>query len=111
MEDNNEAILEPELPIVDPHHHLWDRFDALLAMLPQVEHGFVDIIRQTPRYLFEQLLADLGSGHDVRGTVYLECGAMYRMDAPPQLQSVGEVEFVSGVAAMSASGNYGPVRA
>jgi len=64
-----------------------------------------------PRYLFDELLADLRSSHDIRATVYMECGAMYRADAPPELQCVGETEFVNGVAAMSASGIYGPVRA
>jgi predicted TIM-barrel fold metal-dependent hydrolase len=105
-----EPILEPELPIVDPHHHLWDRLTDLLAMLPPSDHGFVDILRQVPRYLLDELLADLGRGHDVRATVYLECGAMYRVDGPEAMRSVGEIEFVNGIAAMTASGIYGPVR-
>ncbi len=106
-----EAILEPELPIVDPHHHLWDRPTAILQNLPPSDHGFMDIIRNTPRYLFDELLKDLKSGHNVRGTVYMECGAMYRADGPDALKCVGETEFVNGVAAMSASGIYGEVRA
>jgi predicted TIM-barrel fold metal-dependent hydrolase len=106
-----EAIVEPELPIIDPHHHLWDRPTEILQNLPRSDHGFMEIIRRVPRYLFDELLADLGSGHDVRATVYMECGAMYRADAPEPLQCVGETEFVNGVAAMSASGIYGKVRA
>ncbi len=107
----SEPILEPDLPIVDPHHHLWDRPTAILQNLPPSEHGFMDIIRNIPRYLFDELLKDLKSGHNIRGTVYMECGAMYRADGPQELKCVGETEFVNGVAAMSASGLYGEVRA
>lgn len=106
-----EAILEPDLPIIDPHHHLWDRPAAFLAQLPPPKHGFDHIIRRTPRYLLDELMADLNSGHNVIGTVYMECGAMYRADAEPAFRAVGETEFVNGVAAMSASGLYGPARA
>lgn len=111
MTEQQEPILEPGLPIVDPHHHLWDGMERLLQVLPPMDHPFVDILRHTPRYLYEDLLGDLGSGHDVRATVYMECGAMYRADAPAHMMAVGEVEFVNGVAAMSASGLYGPARA
>jgi predicted TIM-barrel fold metal-dependent hydrolase len=106
-----EPILEPELPIVDPHHHLWDRPTEVLRNLPPIEHGFMDIIREIPRYLLDELLADLHSGHNVRATVYMECGAMYRADGPDALRSVGETEFVNGIAAMTASNIYGAVRA
>src|SRR6201986_1030857 len=107
----SEPILEPELPIVDPHHHLWDRPTEVLPNLPPLEHGFMDIIREVPRYLLDELLADLKSGHNIRATVYMECGAMYRADGPEALRCVGETEFVNGVAAMTASGIYGDVRA
>jgi predicted TIM-barrel fold metal-dependent hydrolase len=106
----SETILEPELPIVDPHHHLWDR-RAVVPSLPPPRHGFEHIIRRVPRYLLDELLADMRSGHHVRATVYLECGSMYRADGPAELRCVGETEFVNGVAAMSASGTYGDVRA
>ena len=86
-----EEVLEPELPICDPHHHLWD--------YPQ------------GRYLLDELLADIGSGHNVVSTVFMECGSMYRADGPEALKPVGETEFVNGVAAMSASGGYGDARA
>jgi predicted TIM-barrel fold metal-dependent hydrolase len=85
-----EPILEPALPIVDTHHHLWERPDH--------------------RYLLPELLADLGSGHNVVATVFLECHAMYRARGPVELRPVGETEFVAGVAAMSDSGLYGPTR-
>ena len=97
MTDAKEEILEPDLPIVDPHHHLWDRPTEILKDLPPLDHGFMDIIRRVPRYLFDELLADLRGGHDVRATVYLECGAMYRADGPEAYRSVGEIEFVNGV--------------
>lgn len=85
-----EEALEPDLPIVDAHHHLWDH--------------------RTPRYLLPELLEDLASGHDVRATVFMQCGAMYRAHGDPLMRPVGEVEFANGVAAMSASGLYGPSR-
>src|SRR3989442_13266449 len=106
-----EAILDAEVPIIDPHHHLWDRPSSLLGQLPPSDHGFMEIIRRTPRYLLDELLADLRSGHNIRATVYMECGAMYRADGPEALRCVGETEFVNGVAAMTASGRYGEVRA
>jgi predicted TIM-barrel fold metal-dependent hydrolase len=85
-----EEILEPGLPIVDPHHHLWER------------PGY--------RYLFPDLLADVGSGHNIHATMFEQAGSMYRADGPEELKSLGETEFVCGVAAMSASGKYGPTR-
>jgi predicted TIM-barrel fold metal-dependent hydrolase len=106
----SEAIIEPDLPIIDPHHHLWDR-RALLAAAPPPRHGFEAMLRLVPRYLFDELLADITRGHNVIATVYMECGAMYRQDAAPAWRSLGETEFVGGVAAMSASGTYGPSRA
>src|SRR5215469_1392268 len=107
-----EAILEPELPIVDPHHHLWVRPGAAAAAGddPSV-HPFTRVVARRPRYLLDELLADLNSGHNVRATVFVQCGAMYRADGPDALKPVGETEFVNGVAAMSASGMFGPARA
>jgi L-fuconolactonase len=86
-----EAALEPGLPIVDPHHHLWHTPHRGLYFLPE-------------------LLADLSGGHNIVSTVFLECQAMYRAGGPVEMRPVGEVEFVAGVAAMSASGNYGSTR-
>jgi predicted TIM-barrel fold metal-dependent hydrolase len=91
-----EAVIEPELPICDPHHHLWHR------------HG--------QRYLLDELLADTGQAdaqgarHNVCSTVHVECASMYRADGPPALRPLGETEFVNGIAAMSASGGFGPTR-
>ncbi len=106
----HEPILEPELPIIDPHHHLWDRRGAPPPEGPPA-HGFEALLRLSPRYLLDELLADLRRGHNVIGTVFMECGAFYRQDGDPAFRPVGETEFVNGVAAMSASGLYGDVRA
>jgi len=98
----SEETLEPELPICDPHHHLWDASHApgLKFRAEQVES----------RYLLDELLADLASGHNVVSTVFIECAAMYRATGPKELRPLGETEFVNGIAAMSASGQYGPTR-
>ena len=105
-----EEILEPELPIIDPHHHLWDR-RTYAAPDQTDEHPFMTAIRPAQRYLLDELLADTGSGHNVIATVFVECGAFYKADGPVEMRPVGETEFVNGVAAMSASGLYGPTRA
>ena len=109
----SEQILEPDLPIVDPHHHLWDWPESLLAGLPAAvaEHGFSKVLAGSMRYLLPEFLSDLNTGHNIRATVFVQCGAMYRAEGPEQLKPVGETEFVNGVAAMSASGTYGPIRA
>ena len=75
-----EAILEPELPIVDPHHHLWD-LRPLVAAFPEPHHSFIASIARTPYYTFDGLLADTSSGHNVVATVFMECGAFYRAGA------------------------------
>jgi L-fuconolactonase len=107
----SEAILEPDLPIIDPHHHLWDWPAALLADAPVPEHGFVTVLRRAMRYLLPEFLADLNTGHNIRATVFVQCSAMYRADGPEAFKPVGETEFVNGIAAMCASGTYGPIRA
>ena len=109
-----EAILDPDLPIVDPHHHLWDRRNyaapASAAGSPP-EHPFMTAIADARRYLLDELMADTESGHNLVATVFVECGAFYKADGPADLRPVGETEFVNGVAAMSASGTYGDFRA
>src|SRR5450432_3849840 len=106
-----EAILEADLPIVDPHHHLWDRPEAAMAAMAAFDHGFPRAIAHVRRYLLDELLADMSSGHNVRATVYMECGSMYRAAGPASMRPVGETEFVNGLAAMTASGRYGEARA
>ena len=107
----HEAVLEPDLPIIDPHHHLWDRLPLMRGQRPPPSHSFEAVIQRVPRYLLDDLLADTQSGHNVIATVYMECGAMYRQGEPAAMRPVGETEFVAGVAAMSASGLYGEPRA
>ncbi len=85
-----EPILEPDLPIIDPHHHLW--------------------VRDGNTYLLPELLDDIGSGHTIRATVFEECHSMYRAEGPAEEASLGETEFVTGIAAMGASGTFGPAR-
>src|SRR5215471_19594675 len=103
-----EAILDPDLPIVDPHHHLWDRLNVAAPQGP--EHPFMTAIKDARRYLLDELRADTGSGHNVVATVFVECGAFYKADGPVEMRVVGETEFVNGVAAMGASGVYGDFR-
>ena len=86
-----EEVLEPELPIIDPHHHLW------------VRNGYT--------YLMPELASDLASGHNIVATVYAECHSMYRSSGTEEQRSLGETEFVRGQAAMSASGGFGTARA
>ncbi len=104
-----EAILEPDLPIIDPHHHLWD-LRPIMGAFPEPIHPFIASVALTPYYTFDQLYADTHSGHNVVGTVFMECGAWYRAGADEALKVVGEVEFVNGVAAQGASGLYGDYR-
>jgi L-fuconolactonase len=90
LDSYTEAVLEPELPIIDPHHHMW--------------------VRDGNVYLLPELLADIGSGHNVVATVFEECRSMYRAAGPEDDKSLGETEFVTGIAAMGASGGFGPSR-
>src|SRR5207253_671022 len=62
------------------------------------------------RYLLPDLLADVGSGHNIVATCCEECREMYCADGPQELKSLGETEFVNGIAAMSAAGKYGKTR-
>jgi L-fuconolactonase len=73
-----EDILEPELPIVDPHHHLWDHPGS--------------------RYLLDELLADVNSGHNIVATVFIQCGSGYRTSGPEEMRPIGESEFVRAIA-------------
>jgi predicted TIM-barrel fold metal-dependent hydrolase len=90
LDNAPEEILDPNRPIIDPHHHLWDH--------------------PNDRYLLPEFLADLNAGHRIDKTVYVQSGAMLRADGPPELRSLGETEFANGIAAMSASDTYGKCR-
>ncbi|WP_133365394.1 amidohydrolase family protein [Qipengyuania sediminis] len=105
----SEEILEPELPIIDPHHHLWD-LRPLLPAFPEPRHPFLEAIAGAPYYAFDALHADTHSGHNIVATVFMECGAFYDPARGEALKTVGEIEFVNGVAAQGASGLYGAYR-
>jgi len=53
LAQRTEDILEPARPIIDPHHHLWTA--------------------RPDRYLLQELVGDLRSGHNVRATVFIQC--------------------------------------
>ena len=91
---NKEKALEPNLPICDPHHHLWD-FNKTY-------------IEET--YLLPDILKDTESGHNIVSTVFIECGAMYNPEHSIEEQVINETEFVNGIAAMSNSGLYGKTK-
>jgi L-fuconolactonase len=85
-----EEIIDPARPIIDPHHHLWDRVGS--------------------RYLVHTLYDDLNSGHNIVASVFIQNRAMLRADGPPDMAPLGEVEFANGAAAFGASGLYGTAR-
>ena len=91
-----EKTLEPDIPICDPHHHFW-------------------VHRPEPvdyqRYLLPELAGDVGSGHNVRSTVFIEVRCEYRKDGPAEMKPVGEVEYVQTIADASAAGSHGPTKA
>ena len=80
----HEEIVNPDLPICDAHHHLWDR--------------------PNDRYLVEEFLQDTGVGHHIVKSVFVQCKTMYRQDGPPEMQPVGETEFIERITAPALSG-------
>lgn len=89
-----EEIIEPDRPIVDPHHHFWHNGPP---------RGFP--------YLLEHLWEDTNSGHRIEQTVFIEAGAEYRTDGPEEMRCVGETDFVAELAAQSSEGNGATVTA
>lgn len=87
LKKTKEEIIEPSIEIIDPHHHLWD--------IPR------------PRYLIDEYALDVSSGHNVIGSVFVECNAMYQKGGERKWQSLGETQFAAGAAAMYESGYYG----
>ena len=96
LEFTQEETLEPDIPIIDPHHHFWDKRAERIPY---------------QRYLLQELADDVNCGHNVVSTVFIEARAMYRAGGPAEMRPVGEVEFVQGQGAASATGLYGPARA
>ena len=74
-----EQAIDPDLPICDPHHHVWDYPGS--------------------RYLVDEFMADIGGGHRVDQTVFVECLQFYRDSGPAALRPVGETEYVDHAAA------------
>src|SRR3989440_8397161 len=89
LDRHKEPALEPELPIIDPHHHLW--------------------VRPGYRYMLDDFLADTNTGHIV-ATVFVQANSMYRDSGPIEMRPVGETEFVNGMAAICASGYCGKTK-
>ena len=83
-QETPETVLDPELPIIDPHHHLWK------------------IPSPWGTYDLEDLWADTGSGHKVEQTVFIDARSGYRQDGPEHLKPIGESEFIAAVAEQSA---------
>ena len=90
LSQTSEEILEPNLTIIDPQLHIWDR------------PGW--------RYMIDDIAQDLASGHNIIATVFVQCHSMHRANGPEEMAPVGETEFVNGVAAIGASGLYGKQR-
>jgi hypothetical protein len=90
LDRHKEPALEPGLPIVDPHHHLW--------------------VRPGWRYMLDDFLADTRTGHNIVATVFVEASSMYRNSGPVEMRPVGETEFVNGMAAICASGYCGKTK-
>jgi len=113
-EAHSEPIIDPELPIVDAHHHLWFLPDASLSAIEQhdsvASRALAPMFRRHSRYLFDEFLTDLKSGHNVLASVFVDAHAMYRTNGAESMKSVGEVEFANGIAATSASGLFGNVK-
>ena len=108
-----EPVLEPDLPIVDPHQHLWFQPQSVLEAMQGLEDQGADIARlyaSHARYLLDEFIADASAGHNIRASVLVETHTMYRNSGPPELRSLGEVEFMSGMAAMAASGLFTDIK-
>jgi len=107
-------ILDPAIPIVDPHHHVWHLPDSLLDALDQLPgkdgQDIARMYRLHRRYLIDELLADHRAGHNIIATVFADAHTMYRAKGPEELKSLGEVEFVTGFSAMGESGVFGTTR-
>lgn len=80
LESTLEAAISPDIPICDPHHHLWNG---------PIDRG---------KYLLNDYLADAEGGHNIINTVFIECGTNYRNKGPEELRPVGETEFAAGQA-------------
>lgn len=90
LEGRNETIVEPDLPIIDAHHHLF--------------------YKPTVRYSTDDYAEDALAGHRIIASVYVEGGTYYRQSGPEVLRPLGEVEFANGVGAMADGGAFDGLR-
>ena len=96
-----EEIMEPMLPIIDTHHHLWDQLPAALPQGPG---------KASSTYLLDEFAQDFNSGHNIIGTVYMQCHANYRVSGPEEMKPVGETAFAEQIGATSDLGGHGKTR-
>lgn len=112
-----EEVLEPALQICDPHHHLWDRERRVPGRAGVVESatelpiGFINYFGKlspeyNQRFLFDELLALMTSGHNVVSTVYAQCGRFHSADSDDAFKEVAETAVVRGIQARFESGLY-----
>jgi predicted TIM-barrel fold metal-dependent hydrolase len=83
-----EPVIDPDLPIIDPHHHIWE------------EAG-------NP-YLLDDLIGDLDTGHRIEATVFVQAHYGYRTSGPEELRCVGETEKATALAEEAQRRNYAP---
>ena len=76
-----EAPVEPDYPVIDPHHHLW-----------------LSNHRREFAYPIEDLGKDVRTGHNILATVFIQCLSMYRETGPEHLKPVGETEWIDSIA-------------
>ena len=74
LRQHTEEIIDPEQPIIDPHHHLW-------------EHD-------GHPYLMDDLLDDVETGHNIVATVFVQASYGYRASGPQEMRCIGETEKV-----------------
>jgi len=90
-----EQILDPDIEIIDPHHHLYPN-----------SHW----VSEGGAFLIQEFAKDLNAGHKVVSTVYVECSQLYRQTGPEHLRPAGEAEFSSVMARLAETGHFGPAR-
>ncbi len=82
-----EEIVDPQTPIIDAHHHLWRQKD----INGESRHA----------YELDDFWSDTDSGHNVIGTIFIECGTNYFSHGPKVMRPVGETEYVAAIAKKS----------
>jgi predicted TIM-barrel fold metal-dependent hydrolase len=109
-----EPTIDPDLPIVDAHHHLCFVPEAALVGMEGQDSVTARALAPThgrhAHYLFCELMADLTSSHNVHASVFVDAHAMYRANGPEVMKSVADVDLVNGVYAMAANGTFGDVK-